>query len=593
MTRVRRFLRVLVYGLAACTLLLLVSTAVERVLWRDRVLPGVRLAGVSVSGKSAGATSEAVDGAAARLEREPLEADAAGVVLRVEPRAVGFRVDRRATSFAVRMAGRSGNPVAQVLGTVARIVRPDEVAWSAGYDRAALERVLDDWARRVFSEARDGGVGFDGARVVPMEPREGRSLDRSRASRLVVEALMSGRRRVRLPVRVVAPAIDTQQVSRVVAQAERLLAAPLPVQVDTVTVTLQPPALAGALRAVVKDGALGLSIDNDTLHRALGPDVAALEHQPRDADFAVNGATVSVVPAQPGRVLDLDGLASSILAGTQPAVGHLRDVQPQKTTEWAQSLHITEQVSTFTTNYPAGQDRVKNIHRAADIMQNRLIQPGEKLSLNQAIGRRTPERGFVVAPVIYAGEFTDDVGGGVSQFATTFYNAVFFGGYPILEHQAHSLYISRYPLGREATLSWPKPDLVFVNDTQAGILVRTGYTATSITVTFYGSKEGREVRAEGPEILGTIDPPVEYVDDPTLAPGTEKVKDQGRQGMNVRVVRVISKDGKDVKREVFSTHYTPMKKVVARAPQTPTSSTPPGAPTSSTAGTAPTTTAPH
>jgi vancomycin resistance protein YoaR len=78
----------------------------------------------------------------------------------------------------------------------------------------------------------------------------------------------------------------------------------------------------------------------------------------------------------------------------------------------------------------------------------------------------------------------DDVGGGISQIATTVFNAVFFGGYPI--HQPHSYYIRRYPMGREATVSLPAPDLVFTNDTKAGILIYTSYTDTAITVTLYG-----------------------------------------------------------------------------------------------------------
>ncbi len=86
------------------------------------------------------------------------------------------------------------------------------------------------------------------------------------------------------------------------------------------------------------------------------------------------------------------------------------------------------------------------------------------------------------APVIYEGTHNEDVGGGVSQFATTLFNAAFFGGLDFKAYQSHSQYISRYPYGREATVSWEKPDLVIKNTTPYGIMIDTSYTDTSLTV---------------------------------------------------------------------------------------------------------------
>jgi vancomycin resistance protein YoaR len=172
-----------------------------------------------------------------------------------------------------------------------------------------------------------------------------------------------------------------------------------------------------------------------------------------------------------------------------------------------------------------------------------VILPGERSSLNQAVGPRTRQRGFVRAPVIYEGEFTQDVGGGVSQFATTFFNAAFFGGYKIVSHRPHTYYISRYPQGREATVSFPQPDLVIENDSTSGILVRTSYTDTSITVTFFGDREGKTVRAEGP-----------------------KVGRRSKGGYNVEVYRVIERPGQAVQRERFLTRYKTQPRKAPRRP---------------------------
>ena len=216
-----------------------------------------------------------------------------------------------------------------------------------------------------------------------------------------------------------------------------------------------------------------------------------------NATFQITASnTVQVVPSVDGRQVDLPKVAAAILAGDRRVAAPVIESHPAHDTAWAQALGIKEQVSTFTTRHNAGEDRVVNIHRAADLLNNTVVEPGATFSLNDTIGPRTAERGFVVAPVFYGGE-TEDVGGGVSQVATTTFNAVFFGGYEDVYHKPHSIYISRYPMGREATVNYPTVDLKFRNDSKAGVLIRTSYSSTSITVTFYGDKEGKVVTEAG------------------------------------------------------------------------------------------------
>ncbi|MGH9003141.1 MAG: VanW family protein, partial [Acidimicrobiia bacterium] len=261
--------------------------------------------------------------------------------------------------------------------------------------------------------------------------------------------------------------------------------------------------------------------------------------------------TVRIEPSVTGRALDPAPVAAAVLAGERRITGQMIDVIPTVDTARAQSLRIVEQVSTFTTHHPAGQPRVKNIHRIADLLQNSVILPGDRFSLNEKVGPRTRANGFVKAPVIYEGEFTEDIGGGVSQFATTFFNAAFFGGYELVAHKAHTYYISRYPQGREATISFPQPDLVVANNSNTGILVRTSYTESSITVSFFGDREGRTVRAEGP-----------------------RVGKRTKGGYNVEVIRVIERPGQAPERQNIRTHY----RLQPRKQPTPSSTAPPAEP---------------
>ena len=156
--------------------------------------------------------------------------------------------------------------------------------------------------------------------------------------------------------------------------------------------------------------------------------------------------------------------------------------------EWAESLQIKELVGEFTTNYVAGQSRVVNIQRIAELTRGAIIEPGGEFSINDYVGRRTRANGFVDAGVIVNGVFNTSVGGGISQYATTLFNAAFFAGLDFGEYQSHSIYIDRYPYGREATVSFPNPDLEIINNTPYGVLVWPTTTDTSITVQLFSTK---------------------------------------------------------------------------------------------------------
>src|SRR5690606_20367510 len=165
---------------------------------------------------------------------------------------------------------------------------------------------------------------------------------------------------------------------------------------------------------------------------------------------------------------------------------------------WAKGEGVVEKVAEFTTEHPCCQSRVNNIQRFADIVRGAYLVPGESLSLNEYVGERTTDRGFVPAGTIIRGHLVPTVGGGVSQFATTMFNAAFFAGFDFITYQSHSIYFSRYPYGREATISWPAPDLEFENTTDYPALIWTSYTDSSITVSIYSTKSV-EVEVAGQE----------------------------------------------------------------------------------------------
>jgi vancomycin resistance protein YoaR len=224
----------------------------------------------------------------------------------------------------------------------------------------------------------------------------------------------------------------------------------------------------------------------------------------------------------------------------------------------------TTVVSRFTTYFEPGQPRVINIRRAARLLDREVILPGHVFSMNAALGRRTRARGFVPAPMISGGVLVNSVGGGISQVATTLYNAAFFAGLRLIAHTPHSFYISRYPIGREATISWGGPELTFQNDWPSPVLMRFRTNATSITVTFYSQRLGRHIAARTTHPYGFVRPVTRYVRDPTLAPGRRiLIQPAGGPGFSVDYSRRVYENEELRRNEHFHVRYDAVDEVVA------------------------------
>ncbi|MGH9894338.1 MAG: VanW family protein, partial [bacterium] len=243
-------------------------------------------------------------------------------------------------------------------------------------------------------------------------------------------------------------------------------------------------------------------------------------------------------------------------------------------------------VSQFTTYHDCCQNRVTNIHSIADKVNNTIIEAGEEFSLNEAVGQRTAEDGYLEDGAIIGGRLENAIGGGVSQFATTFYNAVFWGGFEDIAHKPHSFYFSRYPLGIEATISWPLPDVRFRNNTDSAILIRTFYSRTSISVAFYSDNDGRilvgeqsggELRVfaatEGGENARRVSadvteptnyrdpPPPRYIGDPAIVPPEQKEDQSPARGYTVGVTRFITV-GDQTREDHWTVVYSPRQQII-------------------------------
>jgi vancomycin resistance protein YoaR len=295
----------------------------------------------------------------------------------------------------------------------------------------------------------------------------------------------------------------------------------------------------------------------DAYFRALAQRVGK---PPRDAGFAVSGESVQVIPSRDGRELDVPATARALLrAATRQTnrVAQLAVVRatPERSTRDALAMGIDRRMASYKTYNSGTADRITNLRLGVQELDGTLVQPGGTFSLNEAIGERTAERGFRSAPVIIGTEFAEEVGGGTSQVATTAFNAAWEAGLRITERNPHSLYISRYQLGRDATVYWPSLDLKFVNDTKHWVLVKGFAESDGVSVAIYGG-ENRQVESSAGTFTVTGRAPIERVKDPKLAKGKTVVEEEGSAPSRTSVTRTIyGAGGKLIRTETWNTSY--------------------------------------
>ncbi|MCL1598981.1 MAG: VanW family protein, partial [Actinomycetia bacterium] len=323
-----------------------------------------------------------------------------------------------------------------------------------------------------------------------------------------------------------------------------------------VRVSFSPHDLEAAVRADISDtgDAMIVSFDEHGVLHVIDPLRDEFERKPVDATYDVDLATndISVIPGRAGTLIDMEALLIEMkrvaLGDGIGAFPLIVGAEPSFTAADAQSyLPSLGLLGEFTTEHPAGQDRVINIQTMARTVDGSVVLPGREWSINDEVGIRTEEKGYVAAPAIingvpYCCDNPANIGGGVSQFGTTMFNAIFFSCLEDVEHRPHSLRFSRYPSGREATLGFPDPDVRFKNNTDFPVIIKTASQSTSITVKMFGNNGGKkctDVTYEKEDIVESEEDLVADTEE-KLRPGQRVKERNGIDGYLQRVDRVVT-----------------------------------------------------
>ena len=487
----------------------------------------------------------------------------------VETKPVTVRAGERSSQFVPKNAGLSlnfqevvdGIPDAPMnpIARVASFFQPaTEVEVKYNVDDAALAPELDRVAEELAEEPKDGALTLENGEFKVFDPIIGQKVDRVELESKVKEEWLNPQG-IELAAQEVEPAINAKAIEDMRnGEAATALGSDIVVHGEgDVTATLDRAALSRFVSVSAKDGALRLNVDTEAAQSILAELLAPSEVKGTNATISYVGGSRQITPSVDGRVVDwektMEGFEDRVRSDdkAQRTFAATYKQQPAAfTTEMAEKATFDQVVGEFTTTgYSAASG--ENIRLTANLVNGAIVAPGETFSLNGYTGPRGTAQGFVESGIIIDGHAGKAVGGGISQFATTLYNAAYFAGMQDVAHTPHSYYISRYPAGREATVYEGAIDLKFKNTSPYPVRIDTQFGGGAVTVRIMGVKTVNVTSTNNGRWAETQPKPIELS-------GEDCFPSSGAPGFTTSDTRTITDlSGNVVSQETTTTVYDP------------------------------------
>lgn len=521
----------------------------------DRVPSGTTVDGVIVGGQSKAAAQQRLTAHVASAERKPVTFTAAGRTLHITPASAGLKYD---TSGAVdNLTGFTLDPSTlweRYTGGPTRALRTT-------VDKTKLQDAITAAGASIKGAPQAGTVKLVGGKVKVTHAKPGLGIDAPSLATSIA-AGWPARTAYAGTLTQQSPVLTDKTVDAFAAgPAKAALSGPLTLVNGSQQVSITPAQLSEVLRAVPSGDSLKLAIIPSAMSTLMTTLGAQLATPARNAKVAMNGIvpTKKVVAGENGTEVEPVKTGASLLAALQADRRTVTAaVVPQKGAAVDPGQISTNVISEFRSRYPLGAHnaaRTINIKNGLAKLNGTYLAPGQQFSLLAALSPITKANGYVDAPVLQDGRDVLGTGGGLSQVSTTMYNATFFAGVQEDTHQAHSYWIARYPMGREATLSVPTIDNKWTNDTGHGIVIEARTESNYSVMRLYGTSVFSVTSTTGPQFAIKA-PGVQHV----TTPGC--ISQPAVPGFKVTVTRVVKRGGKVVKNESLTTTYQPADLVV-------------------------------
>jgi vancomycin resistance protein YoaR len=519
------------------------------------VPPNAKLLGIEIGTKLPPNVYQEVNIAIRDKVDDPIDIKTPQGLFRFTPQEVGLTIDLPQTVKDINK-----NPFVFLRS----VVFATEIKPQINIDEVAFKRTLASVVQKNSKPPINATLTTTGGRVISTQASSGTEIDWEKTTQSLKRAWLYEGRSAEVVISFIPPELNDEDVNKVRTNlAELAVSAPITLEIGTRRVTISPAVIGTALNFVPVREKLESRFDEKVIIDEISRLIPNIQPAPTDAKFDFIGNKIVVVPAQEGIKFEpgqLDAALSPAFRQRNNRTVNLDSavVKPAISTESLEELGIKEQLSSFRQGFDYLAYREINVSQAAKYMDGKILKPGEIFSMNETIKERTTKNGYVKG--IYIGEggrFDFGLGGGVSIITSATWNAAFYAGLERIEQRAHSVHIARYPAGLEATVSWPRLDLKFRNNTNNNVLIKALPERDGITISMYGTKIYDRVTSRFGEpyaLNNNIDRVISY--DPNC------LEQEASPGFRINVTREFWKDNTIVETENLLTSYRPSDSII-------------------------------
>lgn len=544
---------------------LLLFATLYHFIYARRIIPGVKVAGVRIGGKTFAQARKALEDREKTVIKElKLKFEDEEFIIR--PEDIGLVYDWDASVSRAFEVGRTGNLFVDTKEKIAGLVKNLIIPASYDYDGDALGIKFSIIRGEVNKEVRQAGVVLtDGKLIVSASDKGGKVVEDDLYSTVISSFDSFNFSDKNIPIKIIGPQILEKDVAALLPEIEKIIAKDLIIVYGTKKWTLTSQQLLD-LVDFEKDKGKVKTILNEPRFDAFVETIAGeVNELPRGQVTSVDGKTVLEFKiVKDGKELNAskfsDALEESMLGERTVVQLPINVVTgPSDMSKYGIYALLGEGTSHFAHSIP---NRIHNLTLAAEKTNGVLVAPGEVYSMNNSIGEVDWEHGFQMAYIIKGDRTVLGAGGGVCQTSTTLFRAILNAGLPVVMRYPHAYRVGYYEqdmsVGFDAAVFQPSWDLKFKNDTTAYVLVQTSANLQEQSLTFklYGTPDGRTVEITQPVVTNQIPPPAAvYQDDPTLPKGVVQQVDFPAWGANVTFTRTVKKGAEVMFSDTFNSRY--------------------------------------
>jgi vancomycin resistance protein YoaR len=558
--------------------------------YEGRIYPNVSIQGIAVGEMTPEQAESALRSRYAAFLRQPVVITYGDRQWTPTLDELGMTFDFRGAVDAAYNAGRGHGLIDDAREIAAIWQHGLDVPLHVSYDETRAQAYLTQLAREIERAPADAQVRLDGAQIAIVGAAIGRQVLVDATLAHVSQQLQAFvPATIPLQTREIPPRLDDATVAAARAQIETILQGPLTLRVGKNEYEWTVADLADMIiinRVPSAEGdRIAVTLDQDMIARRIRQIADETEKPGTRPRVAWNNGDLKIIkPGKPGLRLDevraRDMVIAAVMGRDRTLELPMVPTDPPVTEANLHQLGIRELVSIGKSDFTGSAAyRIHNIGVGMQLLNGLLIAPGEEFSFNKNIGQINAANGFVEGAAIIQNRTQQEFGGGICQDSTTMFRAAFWAGLPITERWGHSFYISwydKYALGPrgngpglDATIFTGGPDLKFINDTGAWLLIQAwSNPKTGVAqIELYGTKPNRTVDLTHKVYDHTPAPsePV-FVADPKVPRGTIKHTDKARGGMTIDVYRLVVENGAPRPPELFRTRFRPWPNIYTLNP---------------------------